>query len=74
MCLCDRFLTGPDCLEVDKAVRVKILRAGAQQTLTLKVGRIPGERAAEASSSQAEPSQSESINPARIRPAVRKPC
>jgi hypothetical protein len=48
MCLCDRFLTGPGCLEVDKAVRVKILRAGAQQTLTLKVGQMPGERTAEA--------------------------
>ena len=74
MCLCDRFLTGPDCLEVDKAVRVKIHLAGAQQTLTLKVRRMPDERTAEASSSQAEPAQGESIDPARIRPAVRKSC
>jgi hypothetical protein len=45
---------------------VKILHDGAQ-TLTMKVGRIPGERTADASSSRAESSQSEASF-ARVRP------
>jgi serine protease Do len=41
---------------VDKTVPLKIVRAGAEQTLSVKVGRMPGERAE--ASSRTEPAQS----------------
>jgi len=41
---------------IDKTVPMKVLRGGAEQTLSVKVGRMPGERAEAAG--QAEPAQS----------------
>ena len=42
---------------VDKSVPVKIVRNGSDQTLSVKVGRMPGERAETEKGSQAEPAQ-----------------
>ncbi len=42
---------------IDSTVPVKVLRNGSEQTLTVKVGRMPGERAEAEKSGQAEPAQ-----------------
>jgi len=42
---------------VDKAVSVKIIRNGAEETLSAKVARLPGERSEAEKTEQAEPAQ-----------------